>query len=119
MGEYAIIKNKLPLDAGLSAWNGLARYASSSLGIIMGLDLPLVEKPTNDVNDRFGRKLSVYAKGKLGKLDYRLTVADLLLYQKRWATAPSSAPTLPFPAARPRRSTRATFSTSSKTRKAT
>lgn len=64
MGEYAIVKDKLSLGAGLGAWNGLARSASSS-GTIMGLDLPLVEETTNDVNDQFGRKLSVYAKGKL------------------------------------------------------
>jgi hypothetical protein len=82
VGEYAIIKNKLSLGAGLGAWNGLARYASSSTGTIMGLDLPLVEETTNDVNDQFGRKLSVYAKGKLGKLDYRVAVSDPLLYQK-------------------------------------
>lgn len=82
VGEYAIVKTKLSLGAGLGAWNGLARYASSATGTIMGLDLPLVEEATNDVNDQFGRKLSLYAKGKLGKLDYRLAVADPLLYQK-------------------------------------
>lgn len=82
VGEYATVKTKLSLGAGLGAWNGLARYASSATGTIMGLDLPLVEEATNDVSDQFGRKLSLYAKGKLGKLDYRLAVADPLLYQK-------------------------------------
>ena len=42
----------------------------------MGLDAPLFEQNTNDVTDQFLRKLSVYAKGKLGKLDYRLVVSS-------------------------------------------
>ena len=82
VGEYAIVKNKLSFGAGLGAWNGLARYASSSAGAIMGLDLPSLEETTNDVNDQFGRKLSMYLKGKLGKLDYRVAISDPLLYQK-------------------------------------
>jgi hypothetical protein len=80
--EYAIIKNKLSFGTGLGAWNGLARYASSSAGTIMGLDLPTMEETTNDVTDQFGRKLSIYLKGKLGKLDYRVALSDPLLYQK-------------------------------------
>jgi hypothetical protein len=82
VGEYAIVKNKLSFGAGLSAWNGLSRFTSSSTGAIMGLDLPLVAETTNDVNDQFGRKLSMYFKGKLGKLDYRVALTDPMLYQK-------------------------------------
>ena len=37
VGEYAIVKTKLSLGSGLGAWNGLARYASSATGTIMGL----------------------------------------------------------------------------------
>ena len=36
--------------------------------VLPGLDLPTLEEATNDVTDQFGRKLSVYLKGKLGKL---------------------------------------------------
>jgi hypothetical protein len=82
VAEYAIVKNKLSFGAGLGAWNGLARYASASAGTIMGLDLPTMEETTNDVTDQFGRKLSIYLKGKLGKLDYRVALSDPLLYQK-------------------------------------
>ena len=89
VGEYAIVKNKVSFGAGLSAWNGLARYASSATGSIMGLDLPLVEETTNDVNDQFGRKLSVYLKGKLGKLDYRAAITNPMIMQK--ATSYSTA----------------------------
>lgn len=79
VGEYAVVKNHLALGAGLGAWNGLSRLTASSVGSILGLDLPLVAETTNDVNDQFGRKLSVYAKGKLGRLDYRVAVSKPLI----------------------------------------
>lgn len=75
-GEYEVVRKKLSLGMGLTAWNGLTRYASPSVGSIPGLDAPLFEQTTNDVTDQFLRKLSIYAKGKLGKLDYRLVASD-------------------------------------------
>jgi hypothetical protein len=81
-GEYAVVKDQLSLGLGLSAWNGLSRFTSSSTGSILGLDLPLGAETVIDVEDQFGRKLGAYAKGKLGKLDYRLSVADPLTFQR-------------------------------------
>ncbi|TGE24370.1 hypothetical protein E5K00_03905 [Hymenobacter aquaticus] len=78
VGEYAVVKTKLSLGTGLGAWNGLSRFTASATGSIMGIDLPLEAETTNDVNDQFGRKLSIYAKGKLGKLDYRVALSDPL-----------------------------------------
>lgn len=82
LGEYALVKNKLSLGMGLTAWSGLSRFSAPSVGAILGVDAPLFLQSTNDVTDQFLRKLSVYAKGKLGKLDYRLTVADPMAIQK-------------------------------------
>lgn len=82
LGEYAIVKNKLSLGGGLAAWSGLARFASPSVGSILGVDAPLYQQSTNDVTDQFLRKLSVYAKGKLGKFDYRLVLSDPMAFQK-------------------------------------
>lgn len=82
VGEYEIISKHLSVGAGLSGWTGLSRFASSSVGSIMGIDLPLYQEATNDVNDQFLRKLSVYAKGKLGKLDYRVVLTNPLSIQK-------------------------------------
>ena len=82
LGEYAVVKKKLSLGAGLSAWSGLARFASPSAGSILGVDAPLYQQSTNDITDQFLRKLSVYAKGKLGKLDYRLAMSDPMAFQK-------------------------------------
>lgn len=81
-GEYAIDKTKLSLGLGISGWNGLSRFASSAVGSIMGIDLPLYQEATNDVTDQFGRKLSIFAKGKLGKLDYRVSMAQPMSIQK-------------------------------------
>jgi len=81
-GEYAIDKTRISAGIGISGWNGLSRYASSSVGNIMGIDLPLYQEATNDVTDQFGRKLSVFVKGKLGKLDYRVSMAQPMAIQK-------------------------------------
>lgn len=82
LGEYAVVKNKLSLGGGLAAWSGLARFASPSVGSILGVDAPLYQQSTNDVTDQFLRKLSVYAKGKLGKFDYRVALSDPMAFQK-------------------------------------
>ncbi|RYU96956.1 hypothetical protein [Emticicia agri] len=82
LGEFAIVKNKLSLGGGLAAWSGLARFASPSVGSILGVDAPLYQQSTNDITDQFLRKLSVYAKGKLGKFDYRIALADPMAFQK-------------------------------------
>lgn len=81
-GEYALDKTKFSLGVGLSGWNGLSRFSSSSTSSVLGLDLPLFLEATNDVTDQFGRKLSVYTKGKLGKLDYRVSLAQPMAIQK-------------------------------------
>lgn len=78
IGEYAVVPGYLSLGGGLTAWSGLARYASPSVGTILSLDAPLFQQATNDATDQFLRKLSVYAKGKLGKLDYRIALTNPL-----------------------------------------
>ena len=82
LGEYEAVRNKLSLGMGLTGWSGLARFASPSIGSIMGVDAPLFEQSTNDVTDQFLRKLSVYAKGKLGRFDYRLVMSHPMAVQK-------------------------------------
>jgi hypothetical protein len=82
VGEYAVVKNKLSFGGGLTAWSGLARFASPSAGSILGVDAPLYQQSTNDVTDQFLRKLSVYAKGKSGKFDYRLVLSNPMAFQK-------------------------------------
>lgn len=74
-GEYAISPKHLWLGAGLTGWSGFSRYSSPSISTIMTMDAPLFLQATNDASDQFLRKLSIYAKGKAGKLDYRLALS--------------------------------------------
>ena len=82
LGEYEIVTDKLALGTGLTAWSGLSRFSTPSITSIMGIDVPLFLQSTNDITDQFLRKLSVYAKGKLGRFDYRLTLAHPMAIQK-------------------------------------
>ena len=79
VGEYKIHPKKLTVGTGLTGWSGLSRFSAPSAGSILGVDVPLYQQVTNGVNDQFLRKLSMYAKGKLGKLDYRLILSKPLI----------------------------------------
>ena len=98
MGDYAVEKEKLSLGMGLSGWSGLARFAAPSAGTILGVDAPLFQQSTNDVTDQFLRKLSVFAKGKLGKLDYRIAMAKPMAIQKSANYNPVVTPNATFSA---------------------
>jgi hypothetical protein len=73
--EYKCLP-QLQIGAGLTGWSGLARFASPAVGSVMGIDVPLYQQVTNGVNDQFLRKLSVYAKGQISRLDYRLALSS-------------------------------------------
>lgn len=72
--DYAIVKKHLSLGFGLNGWNGPSRLANGSITNLLVLDPPIYQEVTNDTYDQFVRRLGLYAKGKLGKLDYRLSV---------------------------------------------
>lgn len=76
--EYKIKKNSdlLYLGGGLTITNGLSRFSQPSVSTIMSLDVPVFLQATVDQTDEFSRKLSVYARGQVGKLNYRLVMSD-------------------------------------------
>lgn len=78
LAELEISPEYCSIGAGLTGWSGLSRYASPAVGSILSLDAPLYQQATNDVNDQFLRKYSVYAKGKIDRLDYRLAISKPL-----------------------------------------
>jgi len=84
--EFTVHEKWLSIGAGLTGWSGLSRYASPSVGSILSLDAPLYQQSTNGVNDQFLRKLSVYAKGKIGKLDYRFALSKPMAIQNAVAS---------------------------------
>jgi hypothetical protein len=93
--EYAFIKKHLSIGAGLMGWNALARFSSPSVGSTMGLDAPLFEQITNDISDQFVRQLGIFAKGKIGKLDYRVSIAQPFTTQTANSTPPPLLNRLP------------------------
>ena len=43
------------------------------------MDLPLTNFPTIENTDQFARWLGIYAKGRVGKFDYRVAMDDAFL----------------------------------------
>jgi hypothetical protein len=82
IAEYGFVKKYLSVGMGLTGWSGLSRFSSPAVGSILGVDAPLYLQSTNDVTDQFLRKLAIYAKGKLGKFDYRVIMAHPMAVQK-------------------------------------
>ncbi len=87
--EYALIKKHLTIGTGLMGWNAFARYSSPAVGSTLGLDAPLFEQATNDINDQFIRQLGIFAKGKIGKFDYRVSIAQPFSTQKASSPPPA------------------------------
>lgn len=81
--EYALIqainpetkekrKFNLHIGFGLHYWNGISRMTSGSTLNFLAIDAPIFNWPTIELSDQFARQFGIYAKGKFGKLDYRL-----------------------------------------------
>lgn len=102
IGELHVIPKHLSVGAGLTGWSGLSRFASPSASTLLTLDAPLYQQATNDINDQFLRKLSAYAKGKLGKIDYRLAVTKPMSVANASASISELGPTSSFSAKPPK-----------------
>ncbi len=78
LGEYRVSNGseKLILGGGLTIANGLSRFSQPSIGTIATMDVPVFGQATVDQIDQFSRKLSIYARGQLGKFDYRVILSD-------------------------------------------
>ena len=75
--EFKVSNNDaLYIGAGLHYWKGMTRLANQSTLNFMTLDQsrPFVSWHSLAVTDQFARHLGIYAKGQLGKFDYRLAI---------------------------------------------
>ena len=72
--EYEVIKNALSIGAGLHYWNGISRMTNASTLNFMAVDAPIFNWATIESTDQFARQLGMYAKGQIGRLDYRLAL---------------------------------------------
>ncbi len=73
-GEFEVVKDKLYVGTGLHYWNGISRLTNASTLNFMTLDAPIFNWATIEGTDQFARQFGIYAKGQLGKLDYRLAL---------------------------------------------
>jgi len=91
LGEYKVFKQHdwLKLGGGLTITNGLSRFTQPSIGTIMTTDVPVFLQATVDQTDEFARRLALYARGQVGKLDYRVAVADPFPIQTNGGGSPA------------------------------
>jgi hypothetical protein len=90
VAEYRLSKeNQLKLGAGLTIANGLSRFSQPSIGTILALDVPVFAQATVDQTDLFSRKLSIYARGQIGKWDYRFSLSDPFPVSSSGSTPPA------------------------------
>ncbi|TGE29969.1 hypothetical protein E5K02_04895 [Hymenobacter metallicola] len=76
--EYKVNKY-LSLGAGLHYFNGISRLTNASTTSMLAMDFPLTNFPTIELTDQFARWLGIYAKGRVGKFDYRVSMSDAFL----------------------------------------
>ncbi len=93
--EYKICP-QVQLGMGLTGWSGMSRFSAPAAGAIMGFETPLYQQTTNGVNDQFVRKLSIYAKGQVSKLDYRIAISSPMSTKNSVVTLPAISQTASF-----------------------
>ena len=90
LGEYKVFKKNdvLKIGGGLTIASGLSRFTQPSVSTIITTDVPVFLQATVDQTDEFARKLSVYARGQVGKFDYRVVLSDPFPIQTNGAAVP-------------------------------
>lgn len=83
--EFAVVQKKFHVGSGLHYWNGISRLTNQSTLNMMTLDNPggqggaavsdarLFPWSNITTSDQFARHLGIYAKGSLGKFQYRVS----------------------------------------------
>lgn len=88
--EYKVSKgNALKLGGGLTVLNALSRFSQPSIGSILTLDVPVFLQYTVDQTDQFDRRLCVYARGQVHKLDYRFYISNPFPINSNGAAVPA------------------------------
>lgn len=65
----------ISVGGGRSTWTGLSRFSTGPQATLL-YDMPAFATGNAGNTDITLRKLGIYVKGQIGKLDYRMTVAD-------------------------------------------
>ena len=80
--EYMAVKDKLFIGGGLHAWGANSRYGAPAVASILGVDAPIYQQALNDQTDQFVRELGIYAKGRIGRFNYRAAVNKPFSFSK-------------------------------------
>lgn len=90
LSEFRVSKrDQLKIGAGLTVMNGLSRFSQPSISSIMTLDVPVFLQYSVDQIDQFDRRLAVYARGLIGKLDYRIYASNPFPVNSNGSAAPA------------------------------
>lgn len=90
MVDYKVNKY-LSFGGGLHAYNGISRQTSFAAFSLLTLDVPGTQWPVLDAIDQTGRGLGLFAHGRVGKFDYRLSVNDA--YKSNTSSTPATLAT--------------------------
>lgn len=74
-GSYKLVDEHLTMGMGLNMYSGLSRYTSATSGSSLSADVPFVACPDLTTNSQGARHMGIFATGKFGIFDYRLTLA--------------------------------------------
>lgn len=88
--EFAIQPTKLHVGMGLHYWNGVSRLSSNSTLNFMTMDAPIFNWYNIEATDQFARQFGIYAKGQVGKWDYRVSVNKPFVFGTSAAAAGSA-----------------------------
>jgi hypothetical protein len=67
-------KYSLSVGAGLHYWWGISRLTNASTLNFLAIDAPIFNWPMIEFSDQFARQMGIFAKGRLSKLNYNLSV---------------------------------------------
>ena len=88
--QFRVLDEALYIGFGIHYWNGISRMSNSSTFKYLALDAPILNWPTIEASDQFARMMGIYAKGKIGRFDYRVAV------NKPFTSGPDDGPENPL-----------------------
>lgn len=74
--DFSVFEKYLNVGFGLHYWNGISRMTNASTLNFLTYDAPIFNWATIEATDQFARNIGLFAKGKIGKVDYRVAVND-------------------------------------------
>ena len=89
-GSYNILPKYLTMGMGLNMYNGLSRYSSATSSGSLSADVPTIATTGLLTNYQSARQLGIFATGKFGKFDYRISLAKPFIANTENATNPNT-----------------------------